>query len=70
MRDGQYIRTRMHLEGTVGRVVGETGASIVLGSHPMADIIRSLVIEETPLEYSYMDRASAFLYKPDLFLPM
>lgn len=70
MRDGQYIRTRMHLEGTVGRVVGETGASFVLGSHPMADIIRSLGIEETPLEYSYMDRASAILYKPDLFLPM
>lgn len=70
MRDGQFIRTRMHLEGTIGQCAGEAGATLVLGSHPMADTIRSLGIEDTPLEYGYMDRGSSILYKPDLFLPM
>nr|MDO8134205.1 acetoacetate decarboxylase family protein [Candidatus Njordarchaeum guaymaensis] len=70
VRNGRILRTFLQAHGLVGTSNLEGGASIELGSHPVAEELRQLEIGQSPIQYSYMPKVQSLLHRPSENFPI
>jgi hypothetical protein len=70
VKDGQFLRTYIPLQGQSGTTDVKGSASYILGDHPIAEELRALGMDKTSVWHQYAPQLQAILYLPGERLPL